>query len=103
MLQSHPAPSTASDAAIAPREYVHAHLEPTLSKALIALCRAKPANPVEWLAQWLVANKPAPEAGAAHCTEPMQPTNHSMSSIFKGREMITAQEFEQLFADDCRV
>jgi Ca2+-binding EF-hand superfamily protein len=36
-------------------------LEPTLTKGLVALCQAKPADPVAWLAAFLLANKhPAP-------------------------------------------
>ena len=33
-------------------------LTPTLTKGLIALCRAKPDAPVEWLARWLLDNNP---------------------------------------------
>jgi nucleoside diphosphate kinase len=39
------------------KEEVSKKLMPTLNKGLIALCRAKPAKPVEWLAQWLMENK----------------------------------------------
>ena len=47
----------------AAKEYAAATINPTLNKGLIALCRAKPANPTVWLAQWLIANNPnAPTA-----------------------------------------
>ena len=39
-------------------QYVSTQITPTLSKGLVALCQAKPAHPVEWLAQWLLENKP---------------------------------------------
>ena len=42
-------------------EYYNAELGPTLNKGLAALCRARPANPVEWLGEWLAANKPSGE------------------------------------------
>lgn len=40
--------------------YVEAKLTPTLAPALAALARAKPADPVVWLANWLLEHKPAP-------------------------------------------
>lgn len=45
-------------------DYVNAELLPTLSKGLAALCRAKPADPRTWLAEWLLANKPPPKEAA---------------------------------------
>ena len=41
-------------------DYVGRHLEPTLSKALVALVREKPADPVTYLAQQLLALRPPP-------------------------------------------
>jgi len=41
-------------------EYVHHKISPTLNPALVALCRARPDDPVTWLANWLLANKPQP-------------------------------------------
>jgi len=41
-------------------EYVSAVLTPTLQPALIALCRARPPDPITWLAEYLLANKPQP-------------------------------------------
>jgi len=43
-------------------EFVSTTLTPTLTPALVALCKAKPADPVVWLAEWLLANKPPPPA-----------------------------------------
>ena len=40
------------------KEFVESSLTPTLTKGLIALCRAKPDAPVEWLARWLLDNNP---------------------------------------------
>ena len=38
--------------------YVEAEISPTLTAALVALCREKPDSPVEWLGHYLLANKP---------------------------------------------
>ena len=40
------------------KEFIESSLTPTLTKGLIALCRAKPDAPVEWLARWLLDNNP---------------------------------------------
>ncbi|XP_076368328.1 nucleoside diphosphate kinase homolog 5-like [Tachypleus tridentatus] len=40
------------------RDYLAEYINPTLSKALIELCKEKPADPVVWLADWLLANNP---------------------------------------------
>lgn len=40
------------------KDYVTQALTPTLTAGLVELCRTKPAKPVEWLAQWLIANNP---------------------------------------------
>ena len=42
---------------IDPKAYVDTHLNPTLEPALVALCRARPADPVTWLAEYLIAHK----------------------------------------------
>ena len=45
------------------KAYVADHVSPTLTKGLMALCKAKPDKPVQWLAAWLIANNPnAPKA-----------------------------------------
>jgi len=41
--------------------YVEANLTPALSKALAALALAKPADPVTWLATYLLEHKPPPK------------------------------------------
>ena len=42
--------------------YVQEHLHPVLAPALVALCRARPQEPREWLAQYLLENRlAAPE------------------------------------------
>ena len=46
-------------------EYVRENIEPTLTKGLAELCRARPSNPCTWLAEWLQANKPPPPKRAA--------------------------------------
>ena len=45
--------------------YAEAHISPTLGPALAALCRAKPADPVTWLAHYLLEHKPAKKLVAA--------------------------------------
>lgn len=50
---------------VAAKAYFGDHLEPTVSKGLVALCAARPADPVTWLAEWMLANKPAPKLAAA--------------------------------------
>ena len=40
------------------KEYVAETLTPTLTAGLVELCKVKPEAPVEWLANWLVANNP---------------------------------------------
>ena len=40
------------------REYLATHVTPTLTKGLTALSKAKPADPVTWLADWLLENNP---------------------------------------------
>lgn len=39
-------------------DYLDARLNPTLLKALTALCKDKPKRPLEFLAQWLLDNNP---------------------------------------------
>ena len=51
--------------ALSGTEYVGAKLEPTLKRGLVELCRARPEDPRTWLAEWLLANKPAPPLAAA--------------------------------------
>ena len=41
-------------------EYMKANISPTLTPALVEMCRAKPADPVVWLANYLFEHKPAP-------------------------------------------
>ena len=42
-----------------------AALRPTLESALAALARERPADPVSWLANYLLSHKPAPATGPA--------------------------------------
>ena len=46
------------------RCFVESHLTPTLTRGLVALCKAKPEEPVRWLAEWLLENKPSPAESA---------------------------------------
>ena len=41
-------------------DFVSEALQPTLTKGLVELCRARPDDPVSWLANWMLENKPAP-------------------------------------------
>ncbi len=40
------------------RDYLAKHVNPTLTAGLTALSKAKPADPVVWLSDWLLANNP---------------------------------------------
>ena len=53
--------------------YADLHLNPSLRPALAALCRVRPADPVTWLAEYLLAHKPSPpvERAAADLHEIM--------------------------------
>ena len=48
--------SAMSDVISDPKAYVDTHLNPTLEPAVVALCRARPADPVTWLAEYLIAH-----------------------------------------------
>jgi len=59
---------------------VLSELQPVLDRGLVALCRARPAQPVEWLAEWLLANRPPPPAKRRH-----QPHVKARSNGFASR------------------
>ncbi|KFP72461.1 Nucleoside diphosphate kinase 5, partial [Acanthisitta chloris] len=40
------------------RDYLNLHVKPTLLAGLTALCREKPADPMIWLADWLIKHNP---------------------------------------------
>ena len=61
-------------------DWVAAELTPTLGPALVALARAKPEKPVEWLANWLLANKPPPKLQPAGTAATMQAFVDAMNS-----------------------
>lgn len=42
------------------KQYAAEYILPTLQKGLAALCKARPSDPTTFLAEWLLANKPAP-------------------------------------------
>lgn len=46
-----------ADRAVA-RDYLAKHVNPTLTAALTALCKSKPADPINWLADWLTQHNP---------------------------------------------
>ena len=48
------------------QQYASERLVPTLTTGLVELCTVKPANPVEWLANWLIDNNPNKPAVAAY-------------------------------------
>jgi hypothetical protein len=59
----------ATDTALGPlpapadgRDFVVQKVQPTLVKGLTRLCKEKPAEPVRWLAEWLVHNNPSQAA-----------------------------------------
>ena len=47
---------------VTPAEYAETQIFPTLTKALVALSRERPEDPVTFLAQYLLDNKPVPPA-----------------------------------------
>ena len=53
-------------------EYVQRELTPTLGPALTELARAKPADPVVWLANYLLEHKPPPKLQPAGAAATMQ-------------------------------
>ena len=52
--------------------YAEEHLSPTLGPALVALARAKPADPITWLATYLLEHKPSKKLQAAGTAAAMQ-------------------------------
>ena len=52
-------------------------LAPTLTKGLVALCAERPAEPVSWLASWLLDNKPTPPARPAPVSGRLLPSSAS--------------------------
>ncbi|OXB56847.1 hypothetical protein ASZ78_004730 [Callipepla squamata] len=40
------------------RDYLNLHVNPTLLAGLTALCKEKPADPMTWLADWLIEHNP---------------------------------------------
>lgn len=52
------------------RDYLAKAVNPTLLKGLTELCKKKPADPVMWLADWLLENNPnKPKIGEYHVQE----------------------------------
>ena len=51
-----------------PAEYVAANLTPTLTQGLMALCQARPKDPVTFLGEWLLAHKAETSAVLPHGT-----------------------------------
>jgi len=40
------------------RDYLQKHVNPVLTKGLSELCKQKPEDPLNWLAEWLLQNNP---------------------------------------------
>jgi hypothetical protein len=57
------------------RRYAELEINPTLTRGLVALCQTRPEQPVKWLAEWLLANKPP-----ARLLEPQVPTRANNGS-----------------------
>ena len=55
---------------LAPAEYAETYINPTLKQALVALCRARPEDPVTFLAQHLHDHKPPPPVRLAAAPRP---------------------------------
>ncbi|XP_046783039.1 nucleoside diphosphate kinase homolog 5 isoform X3 [Gallus gallus] len=51
------------------RDYLNLHVNPTLLAGLTALCKEKPADPMTWLADWLMEHNPNKPRLQHHVTE----------------------------------
>ncbi|XP_065590897.1 nucleoside diphosphate kinase homolog 5 [Cyrtonyx montezumae] len=51
------------------RDYLNLHVNPTLLAGLTALCKEKPADPMTWLADWLIKHNPNKPRLQHHITE----------------------------------
>lgn len=72
--------STAVTSIADAREYADARINPTLKRGLVALCQERPDCPVEWLAHWLLSNRPPPDV----------------------RPTISLESFEEVFGDEAK-
>ncbi|NXJ13133.1 NDK5 kinase, partial [Odontophorus gujanensis] len=54
------------------RDYLNLHVNPTLLAGLTALCKEKPADPMTWLADWLIEHNPNKPRLQHHVTEEHQ-------------------------------
>ena len=84
-----------------PDEYVREHIEPTLTKGLAELCRARPSNPCTWLAEWLQANKPPPPKRTAPEPKP-EPLSAEALAAATARYSTTADLRKLLTHDEER-
>ena len=84
-----------------PDDYVRDNMEPTLTKGLGELCRARPANPCTWLAEWLQANKPPPPKRAAPEPKP-EPLSAEALAAATARYSTTADLRKLLTYDEER-
>ena len=84
-----------------PDEYVRENIEPTLTKGLAELCRARPSNPCTWLAEWLQANKPPPPKRAAPEPKP-EPLSAEALAAATARYSTTADLRKLLTHDEER-
>ena len=76
----------------APPAYVARTMGATLTQGLAALCREKPSDPVTWLAEWLIANKPPPEVKKAPGNYPR--ANTLLSSPSNAKYMLCVVQFK---------
>ena len=84
-----------------PDEYVRENIEPTLTKGLAELCRARPSNPCTWLAEWLQANKPPPPTRTAPEPKP-EPLSAEALAAATARYSTTADLRKLLTHDEER-
>ena len=77
------------------------NIEPTLTKGLAELCRARPSNPCTWLAEWLQANKPPPPKRAAPEPKP-EPLSAEALAAATARYSTTADLRKLLTHDEER-
>ena len=85
-----------------PDEYVRENIEPTLTKGLAELCRARPSNPCTWLAEWLQANKPPPLQSVQHRSPSREPLSAEALAAATARYSTTADLRKLLTYDEER-
>jgi len=75
------------------REMVKKMLDGCLKHGLAALCKAKPEEPIKWLAHWLLENNPNQPRVCFHC--PFTSYMRSCDAAFEARRAVLAGLFHR--------